>query len=512
MHRYLETGSEEAFSELVRRHVDFVYGAALRMTRSPARAEDVTQGVFIDLSRKARSLCSRRDLSGWLYVSAHYTAINLIRRECRRELREHRASLAEHDSAPEPVGTEWSEVAPVLDAVLGQLGSKDREAILLRYFKNASFAEIGAILNLSENAARMRVGRALARARTILSRAGIASTAEAFELALTGQRGIAAPAAWAGALPGAVLAAAKARAAVTAAAGLWTLVNAGKSALLAAALIAIGGAGLVLDLKIRRAEADLRAADGELGRLRREWADARQAPDPHRPAARARSAGSDANPDDQASAGSGPDWAALIRDPAFQQNLLERSRGSLHRRYAAFYRERGFSPEQVSRFEKAVLKSQEADLDVSLSAASLGIARDDPGLGEMYARDREELAGDLQGLATLPQLQSYDQQEQGRDMAERLNSVLRETDSPLSQGQFDSIAQLIAAHTSAPATANAPASTDWAAVLAAAQPVLSPAQVSLLKSVGSAMDFAREKLDVELEAARLAIVRGAAGP
>lgn len=500
LRRYLETASEDAFAELVRRHVDFVYGAALRMTRSSARAEDVTQGVFIDLCRKAKSLCHRPDLSGWLYLSARYGSITLIRKESRRELREHRAMLAEHAGLPGAGDADWSDLAPVLDAVLGRLGARDRDAILLRYFKNASFAEIGSILSLSEDAARMRVGRALGRARTLLSRAGAASSTEAFELALAGQRGLAAPAVWAGALPGVVLAAVRTRATLTVAASLWNFLNASKPALLAAALLAIGGTGAVLGFKIRRAETAIRAADGQLDQLRLQWAEAKRA------AVRRPSGAPAAGP---ALAGSGLDWAGLIRDPAFQAVLLEESRPSLHRWYADFYRERSFSPEQIARFENALLKSRQADLDVGLSAASLGIAMGDPSLEELYARNHAEYAEDLEGLATLPELQSYDQQERGRDTAERLNSVLCETDAPLSQGQFDALARLIADHVIAQtATGDTPTATDWAAVLAAAPAVLSPSQVAMLRSLGSAIEFDRNKLDVDIEAARRAIAQG----
>ncbi|MFY9925917.1 MAG: sigma factor, partial [Opitutaceae bacterium] len=84
LRRYVENGSEESFTELVERHVDFVYAAALRQSRSAHRAEDVAQAVFADLARKAHKLTRRRELVGWLYVSTHYAATAVIRSEARR--------------------------------------------------------------------------------------------------------------------------------------------------------------------------------------------------------------------------------------------------------------------------------------------------------------------------------------------------------------------------------------------------------------------------------------------
>jgi DNA-directed RNA polymerase specialized sigma24 family protein len=70
---YTEDGSEAAFSEVVRRHIDFVYSVALRLVRDAQLAEDVSQGVFLALARNGGRLADRGVLAGWL----HRTAQNL---------------------------------------------------------------------------------------------------------------------------------------------------------------------------------------------------------------------------------------------------------------------------------------------------------------------------------------------------------------------------------------------------------------------------------------------------
>lgn len=85
---YVERRSDDAFAELVRRYVDFVYSAALRILRDPHLAQDVAQNVFIALAQNARQLTDRPVLSGWLHRTVRNLAANAIRSEVRRRARE----------------------------------------------------------------------------------------------------------------------------------------------------------------------------------------------------------------------------------------------------------------------------------------------------------------------------------------------------------------------------------------------------------------------------------------
>jgi len=176
LQRYAETRSEDAFAELVRRHVNLVYSAALRQVNGDAPlAQDVAQTVFVDLARKAARLSRRATLTGWLYTSTHFAAAKAVRTETRRRRREEQF-MREPIPASEPAA-DWEQLRLLLDTVMHELNEPEREAILLRYFENRPFAEVGASLGLGENAARMRVDRALEKLRAGLTRRGIAASA-----------------------------------------------------------------------------------------------------------------------------------------------------------------------------------------------------------------------------------------------------------------------------------------------------------------------------------------------
>lgn len=178
LHRYATEQSEAAFAELIRRHVDLVYSAAFRLVNGDAhRAQDVTQQVFAEFARQAKRLVQHPALIGWLYTTTRRSALRVIRTEQRRSAREKEATTMNEllrESTPEP---DWEHLRPVLEDAMHELGEQDRHAVLLRFFQNKSLKEVGFALDVGENAARMRVDRALDKLRAVLSRRGIVTSA-----------------------------------------------------------------------------------------------------------------------------------------------------------------------------------------------------------------------------------------------------------------------------------------------------------------------------------------------
>ena len=206
LREYARTSSESAFAELVLRHIALVYSTALRGAAGDEQlAQDVSQSVFIDLARKAASLSNRSVLTGWLYTSTCFAVAKAVRSECRRRKHEQEAQAMQEPIAGETHDPDWEQIGPVLNSVMLDLNAADREALLLRFFERSSLAEIGRRLGWSENAARMRVDRALERLRGLLRRRGVTSSAAGLGLLLTHQAVSAAPVGLAAAITSASL-------------------------------------------------------------------------------------------------------------------------------------------------------------------------------------------------------------------------------------------------------------------------------------------------------------------
>ena len=213
------------------------------MVRDASLAEDVTQGVFLALSRSAGQLADRPLLCGWLHRTAQNLAATTIRSNMRRSAREQEAT-AMNDLLSAAPDTDWEEMAPHLDAALGELNEPDRDALLLRYFQRQSAREMAQTLGTSEDAAQKRVSRAVERLRELLAKRGVTAGAGGLVVLLSANAVEAAPAGLAVAVSASVALAGTAATTLTAAtAAKIVAMTTLQKALLATTLVAVIGMG-----------------------------------------------------------------------------------------------------------------------------------------------------------------------------------------------------------------------------------------------------------------------------
>ncbi len=181
--QYCQDQNEAAFTELVSRHAAWVNAAARRQVADDHLAQDVTQAVFLLMARKASVLQNHQNLGAWLFVTTRFCARQALRQRARMRRREQEAATMRNEVAVEDA--QWPQIAPELDAALARMNVKDRDAILLRYYRQLSLSEVGRALGINEDAARKRVSRAVEKLRNKLVARGVTVGVAAFGIALT---------------------------------------------------------------------------------------------------------------------------------------------------------------------------------------------------------------------------------------------------------------------------------------------------------------------------------------
>ena len=240
---FAKNRSDGVFGELVRRHIDLVYSAALRLVHDAHLTEDITQGVFLALAQNAGKLTDRPVLSGWLHRTTQNLAANAIRAEVRRRVHEQEAAAMNELLATEPDAS-WDDIAPHLDAALGELEDDDRDALMLRYFEKKSAPEMAVQLGISDEAAQKRVRRAVERLRSLFAKRGVSVGASGLVVLLTAHAVQAAPIELAAGVSAAALAGAAASTSTVITAVKIITMTTLQKIIVTAAVAVLAGAGL----------------------------------------------------------------------------------------------------------------------------------------------------------------------------------------------------------------------------------------------------------------------------
>ncbi len=483
LRRYAEFRSEEAFAELVRRHLNLVYFAALRSAGGNGPlAEDVAQEVFTALARQAAELARHATLVGWLYTTTRFTTAKAVRTEGRRKRREREAHIMMERAGENDSAAEWERLRPLLDDALEELSGRDREAVLLRCLEGRAFAEIGATLRVSEDAARMRVERALEKLRGVLARRGVTSTGAALGVTLANHAVGAAPVGLAGSVTSGALAVGEGAAGVFF--GFMSTTKLGVAgAVVLLVLVGLGTYERQRRAVIEREVAELRG-EREV-RMATQRAKENRARDTEREEARVR-AEIDATRVKLAEAAKAPPpapaWdpteegrAYLVRNPEVNRAFGAYVSASLRFQYAPMYRALGWSEEQIRRFEAfrgqgmGMAAYSEDGRSISMPFGAK-IDRSD------YGSRFTEAVGGPEGAQKFYEFQSLGT---ARRLTRDVASALYSTDSPLSPTQADQVVQIfVESRNVGPAARNG--EFDWDAVLAKSQTVLSAEQLAVI--------------------------------
>ena len=541
LRRFAHEKSEDAFVELVRRHIDFVYAAALRQARGNAPlAQDVAQMVFTDLARKADTLARHEVVVGWLHTATRFAVAKAIRSESRRTLRDHEAyamnELLHESDAP----VDWERLHPVLDDVLGELKERERAAILLRFFEKKPLAEVGAKLALTESAARSCVDRALEKMHALLLCRGVTSTSAALAVVLANQVSVAAPAGLAVSVTSGALACAASVGSgaivavkilnfmsttkiVSGVAGVVALLAIGSAVYesnqlraSAAAATAVGAERDALRAQLgtteKRAQQsgdDLVAAQKEISTLR-----AAAAAKPAEPPAASRAP----------SQGAAMDY--VLEHPETHATFVQHQELRIKAHFDRFFRTAGLSAEQQEQVVRTLTASLADELDFmgALRAQGLGVGnmpQDPEERARLESLIREKKQASQANLRVLlgderfQQFAKYSSTVPERNVADQLVSQLYDTAEPLTAQQANQLAQVLAQNRFTPQSSPSPTSTlngtfitpqaisgrvgqamqqggmnllDWQApvtdaAIARAESLLSPAQLAALKQL-----------------------------
>lgn len=157
------TEGDQTFADLVLPLVPAAQRLAFGMLQNPHECEDAVQEATFKAWRALPRLRDESNLRAWF--------LKIVANECRQRRRNRWWSIvrfASREERPMPVAGD-DEAAMDLRRTVSRLPVEMRLSIVLRYYMDLPFDEVGRVLGVSGPAAKARVHRALVRLRVEVS-------------------------------------------------------------------------------------------------------------------------------------------------------------------------------------------------------------------------------------------------------------------------------------------------------------------------------------------------------
>jgi RNA polymerase sigma factor (sigma-70 family) len=180
--RFVATRDESAFTALLHRHGRMVLGVARRVVGHAQDAEDVFQGTFLILARRAGSVCKRESVGSWLYAVAYRAALEARAANVRRRAREQQVEVMPHPAVAAEEPQDWR---PLLDRELSSLPEKYRAALVLCDLEGRPRSDAAQTLGIPEGTLSSRLAAARKLLAGRLSRRGLVLSGAALAAALS---------------------------------------------------------------------------------------------------------------------------------------------------------------------------------------------------------------------------------------------------------------------------------------------------------------------------------------
>ena len=158
-------GREDAFNELVKRHLPDTYGFFIKFTANLVEAEDLAQDVFIRMYKALKKFRFESEFKTYLYRANINMSNSYLRRNKWR-------NLLHLDQAPEPAYTDTSQEdewrrKELWDAI-SKLPPKQRKIVTMRIAQEMPYKDIALVMGVNENSAKVSYHHAIKSLKDVL--------------------------------------------------------------------------------------------------------------------------------------------------------------------------------------------------------------------------------------------------------------------------------------------------------------------------------------------------------